>query len=284
MTEHYQTLGVDENATQEEIKKAYRKLANKNHPDKGGDAEVFKKIAAAYEVLGDEQKRAEYDNKSTFGNFGGHHFHQSEFDINDIFGQHFRGHHPFADMFGGGFRRQSTRNKDLNLNCQVSFVDSFTGKQLEAKFTLPSGKAQSVVIDVPAGVSSGDTINYQGLGDDSLSHLPRGNLHVTFVVAPDETFDRRGDDVYTIVEINPIEAMIGCKKVIKSITGEDMSIDIRAGVETGTEFAKQGAGFKNIHNGRVGRFVSVVKIKTPIIKNVDLINRLIQLNKDIQNI
>lgn len=277
MTDHYTTLGVDKNATQEEIKKAYKKLANKHHPDKGGNEAKFKEISAAYDTLGDSQKRAEYDHMQSFGG-SSQHFHH-EFNFNDIFGQQF-GHSPFGDIFG---RRQVHRNRDLNLNCTVSFVDSFTGKQLEAKYTLPSGKPQTVIIDVPAGIEHGDTINYRGLGDDSIAHVQRGDLHVTILVDKDDKFDRIGNDLYTTVEINPIEAMIGCRKEVKSITGESMFLDIRAGVETGVEYAKHNGGFKNIRTGQRGRFVSKVKIKTPIISDPVIINQLTEILKSINN-
>ena len=278
MTDYYTTLGVNKNASQDEIKKAYKKLANKHHPDKGGDQNKFKEISVAYDTIGDPQKRAEYDHQQTFGHTQHHFTH----DFNDIFGQHFGSNPFFGDIFGRR-HHQVHKNRDLNLQCQVSFVDSFTGKQLEAKYTLPSGKPQSVIINIPAGVQHGDNIKYSGLGDDSISHLQRGDLNVTILVEAHQKFDRRGNDVYTTVEINAIEAMIGCRKQIKSVTDETMMLDIRAGVETGTEFAKNGAGFKNIQTNQVGRFVSVVKIVPHTITNPDIVNKLQEILNQINN-
>lgn len=279
MTDYYTTLGVDKNASQEEIKKAYKKLANKHHPDKGGDQAKFKDIAAAYDTIGDPEKRSQYDQQQTYGahGFNTHHFTH---DFHDIFGQHFHGNPFFGDMFR---RQQVHKNRDLNLQCTVSFVDSYTGKKLESKYTLLSGKSQTVVIDVPAGVNNGDSIRYSGLGDDSISNIPRGDLNITFIVEPDIKFDRRGDDVYTTIEINAIEAMIGCRKQVKSVTGETMMLDIRPGVETGTEFAKTGAGFKNLQNHRKGRFVSVIKIKPHTITNPEIVNQLQQILNQINS-
>jgi DnaJ-class molecular chaperone len=277
MTQHYETLGVDQNASQEEIKAAYRKLANKHHPDKGGDQADFKNISVAYDTLGDENKRAEYDNQSAFGDTQHHTFHHN---FQDIFAQHFGGHNPFANAF----RQQSVhRNRNLNMNCQVSFIDSFLGKQMEVNYTLLSGKSQNVVINIPAGVEHGDTIQYQGLGDDSIPDQPRANLHITFIIIADPVYKRVGDNVYYDLEINPIEAMIGCKKQITFVNGEQGSLEIKAGAETGLEYPKQGFGFTNIHTGNTGDFVSVIKIKTPKIKNIDLINKLIIINKEINN-
>ena len=283
MTDHYTTLGVDKNASQEEIKKAYKTLANKHHPDKGGDQEKFKEISKAYEVLGDPSSRANYDQQTSWGNrFNSDHYNH-EVDINDIFSSVFGASHGFGNPFGDMFRQQR-RNRDLNLSCQISFVESFTGKNVEAKFKLPSGKSQTVVIDIPPGINHGDVIKYNGLGDDSIQGLRNGDLHVTIMVDSHPDFERRGDDIFAKLEISPIDAMIGCIKEIKSVTGEPMQLNIRAGVETGIEFAKQGAGFKNVRSGHTGRFVTVIKIKSHAITDDGIINRLKQIQQDINNL
>ena len=287
MTDYYQTLGVGETASPDEIKKAYRSLANKHHPDKGGDQAKFKDISVAYENLSDPQKRAEYDQQRQFG--GGQQFHFNTGNPFDPFGSMFGGQnpfpqgHPFGDIFGG-MRGGMRRNRDLNIQCQVTLLDSYLGKQLEANYQLPSGRSQTVVINVPAGIVHGDTIRYNGLGDDSIQNAPRGNLNVTIIVQPDPIYTRQGDDLYTTVDINPIEAILGCKKTIKTITGGSMNLDIRAGVTHGTEFASHNAGFPNVNNGRKGRFVTVVNIKTPLIKDPELLAKLAQLNNEINKI
>lgn len=272
MTDYYKILGVGENASPDEIKKAYRSLANKHHPDKGGDQAKFKDISVAYDTLSDTNKRAEFDQMRRGGpqmrfNTGNMH------DFGDVFGSAFGGG-PFGDIFG----RQIRRNRDLNIQCQITLLDSYIGKQLEANYRLPSGKTQTVVINVPPGISHGETIRYQGLGDDTIPNAPRGSLNVTIVVMADPDFKREGDDLYTTVNISPIEAMIGCKKRVRYLTGEDKEIEIRPGVETGVEYASAGFGFSNIHNGRKGRFVILVNIKTPIVKDPELIAKLKELN------
>lgn len=273
MTDHYQTLGVSENANADEIKKAYRKLANQHHPDKGGDQAKFKDISVAYDTLSDPQKKAEYDQQRQYGNAQHFHFHTGN-PFDQMFGGPF-GHNPFNDIFG---RSNIRRNRDLNIQCQINLFDSFIGKQLEANYRLPSGIPQTVVINVPAGVEHGATIRYQGLGDNSVPNAPRGNLNVTIVVLPDPKFRRVNDDLYTDIEISPIEAMIGCKKQITSITGQSMVIDIRPGVESGVEYASAGGGFNNLNSGYKGRFVSVVKIKTPAVTDPAIISELERIN------
>lgn len=282
MTDYYQTLGVNENASPEEIKKAYRSLANKHHPDKGGDQAKFKDISVAYENLSDPQKKAEYDQQRMYGGMpggGGTQFHFNTGNPFDPFGNMFGQQSPFGDIFGrGGFHNIHRKNRDLNIQCSISFLESYNGKQLEANYRLPSGRNQNVVINVPAGVTHGDTIRYPGLGDDSIPNAPRGNLNVTILVTPDTKYERRGDDLYAFVEISPIEAMIGCKKTIRTLAGNTLTLDIRAGVEHGVEYAANGNGFPNVNNGHKGRFVSVVKIKTPTVTNPVLIAELQRLN------
>lgn len=275
MTDFYSKLGVSQDASQDDIKKAYRSLANKHHPDKGGNQATFKDISVAYDTLSDPQKRQEYDmqrNGNPFSGVGGsQHFH---FDMNDIFGQHAH----FTNMFGNGFRQQ--RNKDLNIQVQITLLESYNGKQIDASFNLPSGKSQTVSISVPAGIDHGDSIRYTGLGDDSIQGIPRGNLNVTIHVLPNRNFKRDGNDLYTSLDINPIEAMIGCVKPVNTITGDTINITIRPGVETGTQFAN-GAGFTNLHSKQVGRFITVINIKVPSITDPTLVAQLQALNSQI---
>lgn len=280
MQDYYSILGVSPQASPDEIKKAYRSLANKHHPDKGGDQSKFKDISVAYDTLSDGQKRAEYDQMR----MGGPQvrFQSGDFqDFADMFGAAFdpfgNRSNPFGDIFG----RQIRKNRDLNIQCQISLLDSFIGKQLEANYRLPSGKTQTVVINVPAGIAHGETIRYQGLGDDSMPNAPRGNLNVTIVVIPDANFRRQGNDLYTTVNVTPIEAMIGCRKRIRYITGEEKEIDIRAGVETGVEYASMNLGFSDPRTGQKGRFVIVINIRTPHLTDQNIIRRLREINDEI---
>lgn len=282
MTDYYQILGVSETASPAEIKKAYRSLANKHHPDKGGDQAKFKDISVAYEHLSDPQKKADYDNQRRYGGGPEVRFSTEGFDpFAHMFGQGFPQGHPFGDIFGQG--RGVRRNRDLNIQLTVSFLDSYQGKQMEANYQMPSGRSQTVVINVPAGVNHGDTIRYSGLGDDSMPGSPRGNLNVTILVTPDPMYSRVGDDAYLTVDISPIEAMIGCRKTIKMLSGQVMNLDIRPGVETGTEFASGGNGFTNVNSGYKGRFVSVINIKTPTVTDPVIVERLKQLENEISN-
>ena len=129
-------------------------------------------------MLSDPQKRAEYDQQRRFPQGQQFHFNTGNNPFGDIFG----GASPFGDIFGHMHRQQVRRNRDLNIQCQITLLDSYLGKQLEAQFQLPSGRTQTVVINVPAGISHGETIRYGGLGDDSVQGVQRGDLNVTIIV------------------------------------------------------------------------------------------------------
>lgn len=282
MTDLYQTLGVDQSASADEIKNAYRRLAMKHHPDRmGGDDTKFKEIQNAYATLGDQQKRSEYDQMRQMGgrefrfNSGGFQ------DFSDIFGGAgpFGARHPFQDFFG----RQMRKNRDLNIQCQITLLDAYNGKQLEASYRLPSGKQQHVVINIPAGIDHGSTIKYAGLGDDTITQLPRGDLNVTVLVQPDPKFEKRGYDLYSVLEITPIEAMIGARKHVTTINGTMLPIDIRPGVESGVEYASNGHGFPVMNSDRRGRFVTIIKIKSQPITDPELSAQLRSINEKITN-
>lgn len=268
MSDYYQILGVQPNASAEEIKKAYRKLANKHHPDKGGDQAMFKEISVAYDTLGDPQKRAQYDAErqgNPFGGFGGNPFGGFP-GMEEMFTFHF-GH-------GFGPRTHSNRNRDLTIRVTVTFKQSYTGTQIEAKYNAPSGKSHTVAIDIPAGIQSGQTIRYPGLGDDSIPNVPRGNLNVTVFVEADSKYHRRGDDLVTNLEITAFEAITGCTRQISCLDGTTIPLNIRPGVEPGAEFVCGGRGFRDVNTGRAGNFIIVLKVKLPAITDPAVVSQL----------
>ena len=273
---YYQILGVAENASQDDIKKAYKKLAMKNHPDRGGDTKKFQEISQAYDTLGDDQKRQQYDaqrNGSPFfsANNAGGGFH----DMNDIFTQ-------FG--FGRGFAgfHQQRRNRDLSIRVSISFKQSYTGTQIEARFNTPTGRAQTVVVDIPAGVQTGQTIRYADLGDDSIPNVPRGNLNVTVVVEADPDWERRGNDLITTKVISILEAMTGCMKEVTCLDGTLLPLKIRPGINPNAEFAINGRGFRDVNTGRVGNLIVIVQITIPAVTDRQTIQELSAIHAKLQ--
>jgi curved DNA-binding protein len=275
---YYQILGVDENASQDDIKKAYKKLAMKHHPDRGGDNKKFQEISQAYDTLSDSNKKSQYD--AELNGFGNPfmHVHQGQGfpDFGEMFGFH----------FGPGFaqHRQARKNRDLTLRIAVSFKQSFTGTQVEAKYTIPSGKDRTIIVDVPAGVHSGQTLRYGGLGDDTVPGIPPGNLNVTIIVEPDSEWHRRDNDLCKVLDLNFFEAMTGCTKEVKCLDGSTMPLVIRPGIHHGAEFNSNGRGFRDLNTGRLGSLVIIINIKVPEITNPSLVKKIKDLHAEINNL
>jgi curved DNA-binding protein len=280
--DYYSILGVKETAQQEEIKKAYKKLAMKHHPDRGGDTKTFQEITQAYETLSDPEKRSQYDAERKYG---GTQFHFTSDNPFDPFGQMFGGQNPFEQFFRGGARpqRPRARNRDLNIRCTITFKQSYTGTELEANYQLPTGKKQTVVIKVPAGVQSGQVIRYQGMGDDSVADLPRGDLMVTIMVEASKDYERRGDDLVAYLTINPFEAMSGCSKIVNLLDDSSVRINLHPGVQYGTEYLSKGKGFRNLA-GYIGNLIIQVRIDIPAVTDKTHQEKLLNLYAEISNL
>lgn len=271
--DYYKILGLNENATQDEIKTAYKKLAMKNHPDRGGDTGKFQEISQAYDTLSDPNKRAQYDSQKNLDPFIN--VRSGDFQsMHDIFGFSFGGT-PFGDIFG---RHANIRkNRDLTIRVTISLKQAYTGTQLEARYQTPSGKIQTVAIDIPAGIEAGQTIRYPNLGDDSMPNIPRGNLNVTVIITPDSRYERIGNDLYTNVTINALHAMVGGVKEVTSINNEIYKINLNPGIKPGLEFPFMGKGFININSGEKGNFIVRIHVDIPAVTDASI-------KKDLENL
>lgn len=273
--DYYQILGLKEDASQDEIKKAYKKLAMKNHPDRGGDTKKFQEISQAYDTLSDPQKRSEYDNRKNgynpFENMGG--FNQ------------------FGEMFGfkfgpgfQGFDRNARKNKDLTIKISITLKQSYTGTQIEARYKTPNGRNQTVVVDIPPGIHHGQTVRYSNLGDDSIPSLPRGNLNVLVMIDNDNNFERNNNDLHGRLSLTLLEAMTGCVKDFQHIDGTKIPITIRPGVTNGTEFSAVGKGFPDVNTGRRGNLFIRLEVAIPALKDKQLIEEMESLYARISQI
>ena len=226
--DYYQTLGVNKDATPEQIKTAYRKLAAKYHPDRGGDTAKFQEIQAAYSTLSDPQKKAEYDNPQP--SFAGNQYSGFE----DIFG---------GFGFGGFHRAQRVhKNKTISIRVDVSLKEIFTGKEIIGSIRLPSGKDQALQLKIPPGVTTGDNIRFKGLGDDSFPNLPRGDLIAQIFEKPDPTFFREGANLIHPFKISTFDAILGT--TIRIMTPDDKQLDVNvpAGIQPGQLIKCNGYG------------------------------------------
>ena len=256
MTDFYQILGIDKSASDAEIKKAYRSMAMKHHPDRGGDKNKFQEIQQAYDTLSDPQKRSEYDNPQQFNN-GGFHFNGAE-----GFEQFF---HHFGPGFGEafGFRRPAV-NRTIQLQTIITLEEAFYGKEVVASITLPNGRDQAINVTIPKGMHSVTTLKLSGIGDDSVASAPRGDIHLTVHIEDHPRFRRQGDDLITDVEISCIDAMLGGKINVVSIDGKNLETTIPAGVQHDNILNLAGYGMPNFnHNARRGRLLIKLKLIVP---------------------
>ena len=268
MSNLYNILGVNQTASQDEIKRAYRKLAAQHHPDRGGDTKKFQEIQAAYDTLGDPDKRAAYDNPQPQNQ--GFHFHGNGFPpgFEDIFSQ-------FGDPFGGMFgrRQQPQRNRTLNLQTSITLNDAFTGKDLIANLKLPSGRDQVLEVKIPPGINDGTVLRLSGMGDDSITNLPRGDIHLSIHVQPHHEFERQGDDLIKKININCLEAIVGKSITIQTLDNKTLEININPGTQHGQMLAVHGFGMPNISNPLMkGRLLLNVNILVPTNLTPDQLN------------
>ena len=278
MSDHYQTLGVSRTATADEIKKAYKKLASKHHPDRGGNEEKFKEVQIAYDTLSDPQKRQQYDNPTPFrqGNGQGFEFNfgdGADMDdiLNSIFGGHGRQQGPF-----GPRRAQPRRNKDLRVNILVSLASTLEAQRKTVRVQTTNKTPFEVDVDIPRGVTPGTTIKYSGRGDNFFESLPRGDLYVIIQLEQDERFELFGSNVLTTLEIDSFEAMIGCEKTVQGIDDRNYKIKIPQGTQPGVKFRLEAQGLYAMNSNSRGDLVVELRVRTPKLTPEQL-NQLVNL-------
>jgi len=253
--DYYELLGVSRDASEKDIKNAFRKLAAKHHPDKGGDHKKFTQLNEAYQTLTDPKKKQMYDQFGTadpqqagfqqqgFGGFGPGNF-EFNGDMNDL----------FSTFFGRGFQQQRRpqQNRDITIACDITLGEVYTGKGVIATFRTNSGKEQTVNIDIPKGARHGDTIRYGGLGDDSIPNIPRGNLNVKVRIKRDPNYDQDGLNLHAVTKINIFEMILGTTTNLTLPTGRTISINVPRGTQPGTILSIHGQGLPDYNSGASG--------------------------------
>ena len=275
----YNVLGVSRQASQDEIKRQYRKLAKELHPDLNPDneaiAERFKKVSAAHSILADPKKRASYDLGEIdesgearhhgfhhgFGGGRGGRYQQGGGTLDDETLQDL-----FAEMFGqqgrgGGFGRAS-RGDDLSYKLKISLIEAAKG----GKKRVVMGDGQTLDLTIPVGIEDGQTLRLRGKGRGGLHGGPPGDALVEIRITPHPLFERRGRDVHLDLPISISEAALGAKIDIPTIDGT-VTMSVPKGANSGTTLRLKGKGIAGSKGGPSGN--QYVRLKVVMPKTVD---------------
>ena len=304
--DYYKILGVDKNASQDDIKKAFRKLARKYHPDLNPNdpsaKDKFQEINEANEVLSDPEKRKKYDE------YGEHWKHADEFEAQKKARQHAGGGGGgfsgfggdggsywyssdgegfsdgdaggfsdfFESMFGSRGRGSSNagfRGQDYHADLNLSLRDA---AQTHKQVLNVNGK--QVRITIPAGVADGQVIKLKGYGGEGINGGPAGDLYITFKIAEDSVFKRLGDDLYVDVEMDLYTAVLGGEKVIDTLEGK-VKLKIKPETQNGTKVRLKGKGFPVYKKeGQFGDLIITYSVKIP----TNLTDRQKELFRELQ--
>ena len=243
--DHYNTLGVNRDALQDDIKRSYKKLAMRHHPDRGGDNNTFAKINEAYNTLKDPTTRQQYDRPP-----------QPEMNINSG---------NMNDIFGAFFNqgRPIRQNADVTITIRISLEDVMFGKNVIGRYTLRSGEECVANLAIPQGIENGQVVQIRGLGDNTHPQLPRGNLNVQIIVLAHADFERDRLHLRTKCSINVLELMLGDTKNITTLGGGTLALKIPKGLNPGTILSVPGYGITDVRTGQTGNLYVEVKGITP---------------------
>lgn len=305
--DYYNILGIDKSASAAEIKKAYRKLAMKYHPDKNkGDKileDKFKKISEAYAVLSDPEKRKQYD---TYGSADFQQRYSQEdifrnFDLGDIlkefgfgggrggfsasFGQggprgrsSFSGGNPFFQNTGGGFGQQraypQTPGKDIEYEIPLTLEELIHGTKKTITIS-QGGTTNAVEVSIPKGLTQGKKIRLAGKGEPSPHGGPAGNLYIKSRPVPSDGFSIDGNDVLMTQSVKLTQALLGAKLEILTPAGKTMNLKLPAGTSHKARMRLPGHGIPHMKGNGCGDLFVVINIDMPK-KLTDKQKKLIQ--------
>lgn len=268
--DYYSILNIPKTASQDDVKRSFRRLAMKYHPDRNQnnpEAEhQFKLIKEAYDVLSDPQKRAEYDNPSIkFNNIPPGFNGDIPPDIAEMF-------QAFGFGFGGfGQRRPQQKNRNFTVRVTVNLIDVLYGKDVVGSFTLPSGEEEALNLKIPRGVKHGDTIRFPNLGDNSIKNIPRGDLIVSIVETPTPGFQRNGYNILTEVQVSVFVVLTGGTVEITNFDNRTLQFKIPPGSNPNTTFACAGQGLPKSNSDERGDLFVKLTLTVPMLTDEDRI-------------
>ena len=279
--DYYQVLGVSRTATEDQIRKAYKRIARENHPDvRPNDpaaAERFKQASEAYEVLSDPDKRKQYD---TFGAAWKHAGQAGlggpfpgggqQVDLDEIFGRGGAGgvdlEELLGGMFGGGRRARrgptARRGRDVRMEVTVPFMTAARGGTYDVRPAHPSGGA-TLAVKVPPGIRDGGVIRLAVDGEPGLMVCPAGDLRLTIHVAAHPYFRREGNDLLLDLPLSFTEAALGARVDVPTLSGETVTLTVPPGTSSGAKLRLKGQGLPDPKTNERGDQYAVVKIVAP---------------------
>ncbi len=289
--DYYKILGVEKNATEAEIKKTYRKLAKKYHPDANPgnkeSEEKFKSFTEAYEVLGDPEKRKKYDTLGQQYNFqGGNDFDPSDFgfgkntqyrrssgqssDFSDFFNMFFGGGgggFDINDIFNGGSynsKRVSRPRKgqDLNADIEITPEEGFHGAKRNISFRTSGGADKNIEMKIPEGIHEGERIRLAKQGAPGASGGESGDLYLNVSFKKGGKYTIEGVDLTTTLDVYPWEAALGSKLSVDTIDGK-IIVNIPAGIKSDERIRVRGKGYKDKNGNRGDLFLKIRLVNPP---------------------
>jgi len=277
---YYSLLDVNKSASPEELKKAYKKASMQHHPDRGGNEERFKEINEAYATLKDPQKRAIYDNPQPQqhhfrAGFGGGGINPNDPAFQDVF------NNMFGQRSAPQWQRPPMRNEDIQLYVDLGISEVFSGKSLRISYELQMGGAQTHEITIPPGIH--DVIKYQGLGNNGIEGIPRGDLYAKIRIKDSKSWQRIGLDLHTIAPVDVFDLLLGTDVQITTPEGKNLSVKVPSGSQPSVVFSIHGYGIPDPRSGRRGIIFVKLKTKIPKITDIELIERITNLKKDLTN-
>ncbi len=281
-SDHYRVLGVSRNASADELRKAYKKLARENHPDrKPGDehaAEKFKQVQEAYAILGDDEKRKKYDRFGAAAFQGGGRDPRAGawaggqaggVDLGDLFGGL-----DLGDLFGGQFQSgagpqsrsqrapRTAKGQDAETQIQIPFHVAAEGGAHDLHMQV-SGKSEQLNVKIPPGVRDGSTIRLSGQGHPGQHGGPAGDLLVKIKVAPHPFFRREGANLILDLPVTPSEAALGSKIEVPTLSEGNVMLTVPPGASSGAKLRLREKGVADPKGGTPGDQLVVIKIATP---------------------